>query len=157
MPSYLQQCDSCGLRHEVSLSFSARDKKVPCPSCGVETRRLPPNRISSDLDLPIQGVGPQSTGTSLDHDLDRVVGKAAEIGWRFQERRYLSKRAVLQANPGRDPQDMTRNPDGSWGFLPSGAGKSLQGISSEIAKMAPPDTNVPDSQGVVKEPGVPRR
>lgn len=156
MPSFTHQCD-CGLRFEIHIAFKNKDLGVPCNACGAkDTLRLLPNGVRSGLDIGIVGSGPQSTGTSLDHDTDRVVGIAAELGWAHQEKRVADKRATLSANPGQDPRDMTQNPDGSWGFLPQGKGNKLQHLSSEIAKNAPSDSVVPNDPTAKREPGVRR-
>lgn len=153
MPTWRQQCE-CGLRFEHHGKMADLDVPVPCPDCKAPaTRRLPPTGVSSSLDLEIRGLGPQSTGTALDHDLDRIIGRAAEHGWAVQGARTADKRAVLRANPGTAPSDLTQNPDGSWGILPKGAGAALQGISQAVAAGAPADESVPSDPDAPREAG----
>lgn len=153
MPSYDFQCP-CGLRFEKFAKVPDRDKPVSCPDCNAKAKRLMPANIVGVMEFETSGPVPQNTGIeSVDYDADRVIGKAAQVGWEFQEKRLAQKRALLRANPGSDPHDLSKLPDGNYRVLPSGAGKQLQALSRAGAAQAPRDNSIVVDPRDKRDPG----
>jgi len=114
-PIYTYQCE-CGARFEESGRMKDHAKPVPCPDCKQDAPRYVPEKVSGVLKHPVDGPGPQNTGTSKDVDYDRVIGKSAEEGWRVQAQREEEKLRVVEEQ-GVEGGDLSMRPDGSYGVL----------------------------------------
>ena len=115
MPLYSYQCE-CGVQFEGHARIKNHSKPAPCPDCGQDAPRHVPEEVAGVLKHPVEGLGPQNTGTSKDVDYDRVIGESAEKGWRAQAERDAEKRRVVQ-EAGVEGGDLSLRPDGSYGVL----------------------------------------
>lgn len=118
MPLYEYQCLECGLRFEKIRPHTKRQDKADCPTCGTSSDRTLPATVSSVVEGAVKGPGPQNTGyASLDAHIDRVIGKSAQQGWSFQERRTKEKEEVIREAGVR--RELYREPDGTWRLMTS--------------------------------------
>ena len=114
MPTYNFQC-SCGVRFEAVAPIKDHQKPRKCPDCGELAPRHVPDNVSGVFNQPVTGPVPQNTGLSqLDAHIDRVIGQSAKQGWDVHGKRKQVKEEVLQAVPGKRPEDLSLNPDGSY-------------------------------------------
>lgn len=117
MPTYKWQC-KCGLRFEGIASMRDHQKPKKCPDCGADAQRMLPDDVSGVFNQDVTGPVPQNTGISqLDAHIDRVIGKSADQGRKVHEKRTKVKEQILASNPGTTPEDLSRNPDGSYRVL----------------------------------------
>jgi len=92
------QCPSCGLRFgSMQPAGKVRDT-IPCKRCGEGADRRIPTPSFKFAHVP-DAPRPQNTGaSSVDHDVDVVIGRSAEANLREFQRRQDYKRRVISAN-----------------------------------------------------------
>lgn len=116
MPVYTYQCD-CGFRFESSAPMSKATEPCKCPDCGKGARRYLPDNLDGVFQQQVSGPVPQNTGVAqLDAHIDRVIGQHARQSWSEIEKRVEAKKRVL-TETGAAPEDLSRNPDGSYRVL----------------------------------------
>jgi putative FmdB family regulatory protein len=114
---YTFQC-ACGVRFEAHAAMKDHQQPKPCPDCGKAAPRVLPTEVNGVFNQQVTGPVPQNTGISaLDVHIDRVIGQSSKQGWDYHERRARYKKSVLQNHPGKTPEDLSRNPDGSYRVL----------------------------------------
>ncbi len=112
MPKYRYQCN-CGVQFEATNSVSKHSDPKPCPECSEKAPRMMPRAVEGHFNKEVDGPGPQNTGIhDLDTHIDRVVGQSAAQGMAVIEDRQKAKREFLRDNPGVDPKNIARTPDG---------------------------------------------
>lgn len=80
------------------LSAKASDKQVDCKRCGAPSERKWGVGSSKFAHRP-DGPGPQNTGaSSVDHDIDVVIGRDSELRLTEMQKRQDYKRRVMHAN-----------------------------------------------------------
>lgn len=99
MPIYEYQCGSCGLRveHLWKLMSQAQDT-IPCKECGKEMAKLI-SAANFAFKFPasqMRGLAPPNTGTSIDHNFDKVVGLDSEKKWKAIDERNSVKDAAVR-------------------------------------------------------------
>jgi putative FmdB family regulatory protein len=91
MPLYEYRCAECGLQFE---ELAEKDEEVACAECGTTAERK-----ISDFGYsfaPTEKDG--DTGVdSVDHDIDKIVGRDADKRWEFIKDRETRKRQVSRA------------------------------------------------------------
>lgn len=60
--------------------------------------------------MPTQNIGV----SSVDHNVDRVVGARSHEQWEGIEERHSHKRQILRDHPGATGHDLSRLPDGDY-------------------------------------------
>jgi len=114
MPLYRFQCE-CGLRFEGVAPMKDHQKPKKCPDCGSDAPRVVPEDVAGVFNQEVTGPVPQNTGLSqYDAHVDRVIGKSADQGRKVIARRQKEKEQVLDGIPGVTPDDLSRNPDGTY-------------------------------------------
>lgn len=97
MPIFTYQCP-CGLRFGSMQPAKDPREAMACKRCGKDAAR----QISaSDFKIGHEpdGPRPQNTGaSSVDHDLDVIIGRSAERNLRVYQDRQDYKRRVITAN-----------------------------------------------------------
>jgi len=98
VPIFKYHCESCGLRFgSLQPAVGAKDA-LACKRCGGSAGRkvsASSFKFAHQPDAP----GPQNTGaTSVDHDVDVVIGRSAKANLREYQRRQDHKRRVISAN-----------------------------------------------------------
>lgn len=77
--------------------------------------RLVPSSVSVGFSAQVKGSGPQDTGiSSIDHDVDRVIGASAQQSWKGIVARVEEKRRVIANNPGSTGYDLSKQMDGTY-------------------------------------------
>jgi len=113
MPTYRYQCE-CGVQFEGRNPIAKHTEPKVCPECGEKANRMLPEGIEGHFNKEVDGPGPQNTGIhGLDTHIDRVIGQSAQQGMAVIEARQKAKREFLRDNPGVDPRQLARVPDGS--------------------------------------------
>ena len=98
MPIFKYQCSDCGLQFGSMQSKKAVKETVPCKKCG-ETASRQVSAPSFTFAHRPGAPGPQNTGaTTVDHDVDVVIGRSAKANLREYQRRQDHKRRVISAN-----------------------------------------------------------
>lgn len=97
MPIFKYSCPSCGLRFgSMQRSGEAADS-TPCKRCG-ETAERQVSTASFKFGHRPDAPAPQNTGaSSVDHDVDVVIGRSAQQNLREFQRRQDYKRRVIAA------------------------------------------------------------
>src|ERR1700743_2929863 len=98
MPLREFQC-KCGVRFEEILPASFKDTTYKCPDCGKKAKLLISAASFTFAHIP-NGPGPQNTGTSLDWNYDKIIGRDAESKWGAIKERQSEKLRILKDNPG---------------------------------------------------------
>jgi putative FmdB family regulatory protein len=97
LPIFTYQCP-CGLRFGAMQPAEEPREVVACKRCGAEAAR----QVSAShfkFGHQPDGPQPQNTGaSSIDHDLDVVIGRSAEQNLRAYQDRQDYKRRVITAN-----------------------------------------------------------
>lgn len=97
MPIFTYQC-SCGLRFDAMQSTDEPRETHPCKRCKLLAKRKISVGSVTFAHTP-DGPRPQNTGaSSVDHDLDVVIGRSAEQNLRVYQDRQDYKRRVISAN-----------------------------------------------------------
>jgi putative FmdB family regulatory protein len=81
MPIYEYECQDCGLRFEKLKSMSRCDEPEACPSCKVPEAKKLVSVVNHTFVFPasqMRGPAPPNTGTSIDYNADKVIGRDAE-------------------------------------------------------------------------------
>lgn len=98
MPIFKYHCPDCGLQFSAMQSKAAAKGTLPCKKCGETASRqlsAPSFRFGHRPDAP----APQNTGaSSVDHDVDVVIGRSAQAHLREFQARADHKRRVIAAN-----------------------------------------------------------
>lgn len=98
MPIFKYHCSDCGLRFGSLQPKTAAKKTLPCKKCGKSASQqlsAPSFTFAHRPDAP----GPQNTGaTSVDHDVDVVIGRSAKANLLEFQKRSDYKRRVIDAN-----------------------------------------------------------
>ena len=116
MPIYEYECPGCALRFERLRKMSESDAAMECPECRTPATKVP-SVVNHAFVFPasqLRGSAPPNTGTSFDHNADRVIGLDAEKKWRVIGERQAVKRKVIADNPGSTGHDLSRTPDGEY-------------------------------------------
>jgi len=119
MPTYEYQCQNCGLRFEARASMHDYQKPAKCKDCGEDAPRHLPEGVGGVFNQETDGLPrPQNTGVSaIDVVADRAIGASAKKGWAHVRERVTRKRGILRDNPGVEPEDLSRTPDGDYRIL----------------------------------------
>lgn len=98
MPIFTYQCSACGLRFGAMQPAEAPRQTHPCKRCPqAATRKMGVGSVTF-AHVP-DAPQPQNTGaSSVDHDLDVVIGRSAEENLRAFQARQDYKRSVISAN-----------------------------------------------------------
>jgi putative FmdB family regulatory protein len=98
LPIFKYHCSSCGLQFGSMQSKTAAKDTLPCKKCGSSASRKVSAanfKFGHRPDAP----GPQNTGaSSIDHDVDVVIGRSAKTNLREYQKRADYKRRVIAAN-----------------------------------------------------------
>lgn len=98
MPIFKYHCSNCGLRFGSMQPSSGAKSTLPCKKCRESASRQVSAsnfKFGHRPDAP----GPQNTGaTSVDHDLDVVIGRSAKQNLREYQKRQDYKQSVIAAN-----------------------------------------------------------
>lgn len=98
MPIFKYHCSNCGLRFGSMQPISGSKSTLPCKKCGEgASRQISAGnfKFGHEPDAP----APQNTGaSSVDHDLDVVIGRSAEANLREFQKRQDYKHGVITAN-----------------------------------------------------------
>ena len=98
MPIFKYQCSSCGLRFGAMQPHGGGRDALPCRRCGKSAGRQV-SASSFKFGHRPDSPGPQNTGaSSVDHDVDVVIGRSAKQNLREFQRRQDHKRGVIAAN-----------------------------------------------------------
>lgn len=98
MPIFKYHCQSCGLRFgSLQPAVGAKDA-LGCKRCGESAERQVSAASFKFAHRP-EAPGPQNTGaSSVDHDVDVVIGRSAKANLREYQRRQDHKQRVIAAN-----------------------------------------------------------
>ena len=98
MPIFKYFCQNCGLQFGSLQRVGVEKDALPCKRCGEgASRRVSTSsfKFAHRPDAPV----PQNTGaTSVDHDVDVVIGRSAQQNLREYQKRQDQKRGVITAN-----------------------------------------------------------
>ena len=98
MPIFKYHCPDCGLRFEAMRPRNSAEKALSCRRCGEPaSRQLSASnfKFAHRPDAP----APQNTGaSSVDHDVDVVIGRSAQQNLREFQKRQDYKHRVIAAN-----------------------------------------------------------
>jgi putative FmdB family regulatory protein len=98
VPIFKYRCQSCGLQFGSMQPAGAAKDALACKRCGESADRQLSAASFKFAHRP-GAPGPQNTGaSSVDHDVDVVIGRAAEQNLREYQRRQDHKRRVIAAN-----------------------------------------------------------
>lgn len=115
MPVYTYQCFDCGLRFKKTVKFAKKDAPQKC-KCGSDVSRSMPESCSFSFKVtPDQP--PNSGVSSMDKQIDRIIGADAEQRWKVVDDRDVAKREVLRTHPDKTKSDIAINDDGSYRIL----------------------------------------
>jgi len=141
MPLYEFQCFECGLKFEKFAK--AKDQEKEC-QCGSMAKRQQTGSFSFSFNQTIRDPVPQNTGVaSIDHHIDRVIGKSAEMSWAAIESRNSDKREVMRDYQldskhaiGIDPEGHYR-PITSQEIQASTVARNLNNKAMDVIKRVP--------------------
>ena len=102
MPIYDFKCPKCNLKFERSLKIADDHTKIECPSCLATSNKLPPKDV----------LGVVAESTSIPKDIDRVVGKDAEVRWQEYDEKKKSKEKLRHE---LGTQRLSKELDGNYG------------------------------------------
>lgn len=125
MPLFEYSCEDCGVMF--SRILGEMESHHDCPECYNPAELVLSEDISFSFDNELTHAGPvpQNTGvSSLDNDVDRVVGKDAEERWKVYDQRDALKRSILRSNPGKHSNDLSMLPDGRYRVMDPGEKKT---------------------------------
>jgi len=129
LPIFKYHCSDCGLRFGSMQSKTAAKTTLPCKKCGESASRqvsAPSFKFSHSPDAP----GPQNTGaSSVDHDVDVVIGRSAKANLAVCQKRSDYKRRVIHAN-NTTGDNLSRLDDGDY-FVMS----EQERIAAKIARL----------------------
>lgn len=98
MPIFKYHCSDCGLRFGAMQPAKGARDTLDCKRCGKDASRqlsAASFKFSHRPDSP----GPQNTGaSSVDHDVDVVIGRSAAQNLAEFQKRQDYKRSVIAAN-----------------------------------------------------------
>jgi len=98
LPIFKYHCSDCGLRFQSMQPKTAAKETLPCKKCrGRASRQVSAAnfKFGHRPDAP----APQNTGaSSVDHDVDVVIGRSAQANLRVYQDRQDYKRRVIDAN-----------------------------------------------------------
>lgn len=98
MPIFKYHCPDCGLRFGAMQPSSGAKEALPCKRCGESAGRQVSASNFKFSHRPTEP-GPQNTGaSSVDHDVDVVIGRSAQQNLREFQKRQDYKRGVIAAN-----------------------------------------------------------
>jgi putative FmdB family regulatory protein len=98
VPIFKYHCPSCGLRFGSLQPAKGAKDALACKRCG-ETADRKVSASSFKFAHRPDAPAPQNTGaSSVDHDVDVVIGRAAEQNLREYQRRQDYKQRVITAN-----------------------------------------------------------
>lgn len=98
MPIFKYHCSDCGLRFGAMQPTSGAKEALPCKRCGESAGRQVSASNFKFSHRPAEP-GPQNTGaSSVDHDIDVVIGRSAQRNLRVYQERQDYKRRVITAN-----------------------------------------------------------
>lgn len=113
MPIFKFQCSDCGLRFEAMQPTEGAKDALACKRCGEPASRqlsAASFKFAHRPDAP----GPQNTGaSSVDHDLDVIIGRSAAQNLNEFQRRQDYKRRVIAANETTG-DNLSRLEDGEY-------------------------------------------
>ena len=113
MPIFKYQCSDCGLQFGSMQSKKAVKETVPCKKCG-ETASRQVSAPSFTFAHRPGAPGPQNTGaTTVDHDVDVVIGRSAKANLLEFQKRSDYKRRVIDAN-NTTGDNLSRLDDGEY-------------------------------------------
>lgn len=85
--------------------------------------------------MPTENIGV----SSVDHNVDRVVGSRSRQQWEGIEDRHAHKRQILRSNPDATGHDLSRLPDGDYRVMDRRESKDkrrfLQSHNSRVAAL----------------------
>ena len=115
MPIYSFQCLTCGLRFDRRVSRTKKEALPNCFSCGSEVQQEMPEGVNFTINQSVTGPVPQNSGfSSIDANVDRVIGKDAEEKWKVVDDRNVGKREAIHRAEAQEGTKISRNPDGSY-------------------------------------------
>lgn len=98
MPIFKYHCSDCGLRFGAMQPSQGAKESISCKRCGKGASRQLSTASFKFAHRP-DGPAPQNTGaTSVDHDVDVVIGRSAAQNLTEYQRRQDYKRSVIAAN-----------------------------------------------------------
>lgn len=98
MPIFKYHCSDCGLRFGAMQPSQGAKESISCKRCGKGASRQLSTASFKFAHRP-DGPAPQNTGaTSVDHDVDVVIGRSAAQNFTEYQRRQDYKRSVIAAN-----------------------------------------------------------
>jgi putative FmdB family regulatory protein len=98
LPIFKYHCSDCGLRFGAMQPTKGAKDSLPCKRCGKGASRQV-STASFKFGHRPTGPAPQNTGaSSVDHDVDVVIGRSAEQNLREYQKRQDYKRRVIAAN-----------------------------------------------------------
>lgn len=113
MPIYRYSCPACGLRFEKMQGASAR-AEAACKRCGGDAARQVSAGNFKFAHQP-GALAPTNTGaSSVDHDVDVVIGRDSALRLAEMQKRQDYKRGVVRANQLEDGRRLSRLPDGDY-------------------------------------------
>lgn len=117
MPIYEYTCQDCGLGFEKMKRMSASDEPEACPACKAPDAKKLVSVVNHAFVFPasqMRGMAPPNTGTSIDYNADKVIGRDAEAKRKLIAERQAHKRKVIQDNPGSTGFDLSKTHDGDY-------------------------------------------
>jgi len=113
LPIFQYQCPSCALRFGSMQPREGVRDSLPCRRCGrPATRQLSASKFK--FGHRPDGPRPQNTGaSSVDHDVDVIIGRSAKQNLREFQKRQDHKRRVIAAN-GTAGDNLSRLDDGDY-------------------------------------------
>lgn len=99
-PIYEFSCDDCGLQFEILKGISQYNQVQHCPECGLQARKLMSvaNHAFVFPESQMRGPLPPNTGTSMDFNVDKVIGRDAETRWaKIEERTHYKEGKIRDA------------------------------------------------------------
>jgi hypothetical protein len=79
-----------------------------------------PSTCSFTFQQPSTGGLPPNSGvTSVDQEIDRIIGQDAQEKWAVIDQREAHKREILRESPKHSNADLSMNPDGSFRVMDS--------------------------------------
>jgi putative FmdB family regulatory protein len=98
LPIFKYQCSDCGLRFDAMQAADGVKKTLSCKRCGKSASRQLSAASFKFAHRP-DNPGPQNTGaSSVDHDLDVIIGRSAAQNLHEFQRRQDYKLRTIAAN-----------------------------------------------------------
>jgi putative FmdB family regulatory protein len=111
MPIYEYLCENCAVKFEKLVQLVGDGAQQPCPSCKEPVGQVPsvvsPTFIGDKTPQTVSGL------SSLDNNLDRLVGEDSYNKWLIISEREKQKLSILNSNEGLTRADL-RSDNGKY-------------------------------------------